>query len=374
MAAKKFKLSSWTLIIICSLSVQLLSAQDELPDKKEATAAQDKPVIVQIEVPNVKVIEKLQKKKNVDAITAYKKALEKYNVTMKAVMDKYWKFSDQILYMTPDEITTLIDSKSTEYVIIRCATTSIGTGMIHNGSGAAYNPGGTQMVATSEYGGNLNWSYTELKEENWEDDRDYWNGNTIMEFWRVEKMKKGLMKTPDVVARVALPEIFPDTASVVYGVKMVQHYLKSSLRTEKINYVQQLKADYALVRSKTVYVRSDRLDPELSEQEVKKIYTYPIRIVSKSEYETAIFNGEDGNAFIVIAPQVVALTYAFHSGGSALFNNYVFDVYLSRSLVMIGPPISSYYKTLYLGGNAGKPLANERVFEVLNKAVTPQEK
>src|SRR5580658_7563901 len=119
-------------------------AQMGLGKPDDVAAIKGRTLIVIVEKPDQKVIDKLNKKGKSEYIDDYKKAVDDYNTNLKDAVDKYWTFSKNVEYKTDDEAEEYIKQGSRNYAVLRCETIATGAGGLNVSRG-------------------LRWTYTDFK-------------------------------------------------------------------------------------------------------------------------------------------------------------------------------------------------------------------
>lgn len=321
------------LIILC-LTFFCINAKAQFGYGKieEIEQVQKRKLIVVIEEPREKILNKLTKRKKEDEKKNYLAALDEYNANMKIAVEKYWPYHNGFEYMTYNQVKDLQKkSGNTDYAVIYCISQSPST------MGAGY---------VSRDG--LNWSW-DMKEDS--EDRDYLDYFTTILVNRIEDMDK----TP--VYSNPLPDIFPNKADIIFGINNTKTYFDYRIRTkkngEKINQQkmmeQQIADNAPRLKNMTLFLRSDWLNKELQNDKIKEYYPYQYKVCPSSEIDDAIINQKENIAYVLILPYVVSSSRS----NMVIYMHYIYDAKTCDMMAYIRPSMGSMMGASY-SGKAGK--------------------
>jgi hypothetical protein len=255
------------------LSSSGLYAQMGMGKIEEIEEVQKRKLIVMIEEPREKMLNKIAKKAKRGSVEDYKADLKTYNENVKTVVEKFWPYNKSgIEYKTFDQIKALSKSKSKEYAVLICVSAE---------------PRST--TSGFNYAEGLYW-VKDIKED-FEDRDDAMFSvmavNTIEDF------------TGRPVFYVPLFDVFPTKASLVYGLKNIESYFKMRIETKKNGAKRQdeiEKAEAELSRraptlaNKTLIIREEWLDKELTKENLKNYYPYPYEICTREFMDDVAMN------------------------------------------------------------------------------------
>jgi len=263
----------------------------------EIDALKTRKLIVIVEEPQERVIKKLQRKKQIDKIEVYKKAINDYNSKMKAVVEKFWWFSKNgFEYKTFKEANELRKNKETdkEYAVLYCVTAAMYTSAFSGNSGVVESSG-------------LDWT-ADIEDQS--KDRDFYDSYTQMKV----SLLDDLNKVWKPIWYVALPDIFPTTTSLIFGMQNLQVYMDFRVRKkenkEDISAMGELKAsvkkNHPNLNTKTLLLREDILAKGMDKDKIAAVYPYKFEIVNKERMDSIVFSSDDNYLYALVIPSIVA--------------------------------------------------------------------
>ena len=106
--------------------------------------------------------------------------------------------------------------------------------------------------------------------------------------------------------KVNLINLVPTPSEIVYAVGHLQYILSyltaNSKHTVKTLLKKQLDLDRKFLKEKTLLIDEADVREKITEEEVKKIYTFPIKITNTTEIDDIIINRTKGYAILKIIP------------------------------------------------------------------------
>jgi hypothetical protein len=331
-------------VFLFGTSLQL-HAQLGMGKIEEIEAVQARKLIVMIEEPREKMLKKIAKKPKRGSVEDYKADLITYNENVKAVVEKFWPYNkSNIQYKTFDEIEALRKTKTEDYAVLACLSTEASS------FSAGYN-----------YSEGLHW-VKDIKDD-FEDRSDGMFSvllvNTIEDFG-----KKPVYFTP-------LFDVFPTKASLVYGIKTAQNYFDLRVQTKKNGVKmrdenQRLEEDMLkrapMLAEKTLLIRQEWLDKELTEANLKSFYPYKYMICDREFMDNVAMNLDGNYAYGVVLPYVISGSHK----NSVLYFQFVMDGADSQALCVVRPSTGSM---MLAGGLTGKAGNRNFTIKVMEKVV-----
>lgn len=309
-----------------------LHAQFGLGKIEEIEAVQKRKLIVMIEEPREKMLKKIAKRPKRGSVDDYKADLKIYNQNVKAVMEKFWPYNKEAIeYKTFDEIEALRKTKTKDYAVVACLSSEA------RSTSAGYN-----------YANGLHW-VRDIKEDF--EDRD--DGmfsvmivNTIEDF----------SKQP--VYFVPLFDVFPSRAALVYGVKNMESYFNMRIQTKKNGAKvrdemeraeEEMSKRAPKLAQKTLLIREEWLDKELTKDNLKNFYPYPYKICDRMFLDEVVMNQDANYAYGVELPYVMSTSHS----NSVLYFQYVMDGADSQPMCVVKPSTGSMMLAGSVTGKAG---------------------
>jgi hypothetical protein len=306
---------------------------------------------------NVKEIKEVQKRKLIVVLetvaakgkdnNSYINDINTYNENIKFIAEKYWPYNkDSIIYKTYDEVEKMKKMKSKNYAVLYCisATPSkLMSGYFHEN-------------------GIL-----------WEDDMDKHVldketlTSTNFEINLIEKFgKQAVYSTP-------LFEVFPNKSSLIFGIQNAISYfdfrVKKKEKEKNINAEEELNLmisqNASMLKSKTLLIREDWSDKEMSDDEIKKHYGYEYKICTKSEFETAIVNNDPGYAYFAVLPMVVSS----RDKNFVVFVQYIYNCEDHKLLGFVKPGLGALMGAGYFGKDAGDRTISKKSLKTFRKQI-----
>lgn len=309
-----------------------LHAQMGMGKIEEIEAIQLRKLIVMIEEPREKMLKKIAKHPRKGEVEDYTADLKAYNENIKTVIDKFWPYKKtEILYKTFDEIEALKKTKTKDYAVVACLSTKAST-----------------MHAGYKYAEGLYW-LKDIKDDF--EDRD--DGMfTVMLFNVIEDFGR------QPVFYVPLFDVFPTKSSLVYGLMNMENYFNMRIQVKKNNVKAKDERDRAeeemaarakKLPEKTLLIRSEWLDKELTEANFGKYYPYPYKICDRATMDDAVMNQDAKYAYGVELPYVVSSS----SRNFMIYLQYVMDATDSQPMCMVKPGGGSMMLAGSVTGKAG---------------------
>lgn len=319
------------MLLLLSTSAFAVHAQMGMGKVEEIEEVQKRKLIVMIEEPRDKMLVKIAKKAKRGSVEDYKADLKTFNENLKSVVEKFWPYNKtDIQYKTFDEIKDL-SRKSKEYAVLVCVSAEARS----TSSGFNYAEG-------------LDW-VKDIKED-FEDRKDDMFSvmavNTIEDF----------MRRP--VFYLPLFDVFPTKASLVYGVKGVESYFNTRIQTKKNGAKvrdemeraeEEMSKRAPMLANKTLLIREEWLDKELTKENLKNYYPYPYQICDRELMDRVIMNEDGKYAYGVVLPYVV-------SGGTRntiMYFQYVMDAADNQTMCLVRPSTGGMMLAGSVTGKAG---------------------
>lgn len=293
---------------------------------EEIEQVMSRKLIVLIEKPHAKVLDEIAKDAEHGSVDDYKKDLIEYNENIKLVAEKFWPYNKAgIQYMTYEEIESLQKSNSTDYAVLGCV--SVRSALIK--SGYVYEKG-------------LYW-IKDIKKDFEDRENDIFSQMIInkIEDWG---------KTP--VYQIALFDVFPSKAALVYGIKEIETFFNLrikkeregvKIKDERARLVEEVTLRAPKIAEKTLLIREEWLDKELTADNFKQYYPYKYQICDRETMDQIVMN-QDGNYAYGVQIPIVLPTLGGTTGnvdpnskGTTLYIQYVMDAADNRPMAFVIP-------------------------------------
>lgn len=311
---KSFQVSIFFVLFFAS--VLPLRAQFGMGKIEEIESVQSRKLIVMIEEPRENILKKIEKKPKRGSVEDYKADLKTYNSNIKSVVEKFWPYNkSDIQYKTFAEIEAIKKTKTKDYAVLACLSSEPRT------YSAGYN-----------YAQGLYW-VKDIKED-FEDRDDAMFSvmliNTIEDFG----------KTP--VFYLPLFDVFPIKASLVYGVKGIENYFNSriqakkngvTLRDQREDLMEQMSKRAPDIANKTLLIRQEWLDEELTVENLKNYYPYKYKICDREFMDNVVMNQDPNYAYGVVMPYVMSTG----TSNSVMYMQFVIDGADSQTVCLVMP-------------------------------------
>jgi hypothetical protein len=350
MNAKMFKpfLTLFSLLFVTQIYAQMGIGKIE-----EIEQVKSRKLIVMIEEPREKMLKKIEKRAKRGSVEDYKADLKSLNENMKAVVEKFWPYNKTgIQYKTFDEIEALKKTKSEEYAVLTCLSAKPST-----------------MGAGFKYAEGIYW-VKDIKE-------DFEDRDDLMVSMLIINTIEDWGKKP--VYYVPLFDVFPTKASLVYGVKGIEIYFNMRIQKKKNGVSQreqqelqevEMKIRAPKVANKTLLLRQEWLDEELTADNLKNYYPYKYQVCDRELMDKIVMEQDGNYAYGVVLPYVV-------SGGqrnSVIYIQYVMDGADSQPMCFVRPSMGSMMAAGSIGTKAGKRNFTIKIMEKVVEQVKGKSK
>ena len=232
---------------------------------------------------------------------AYEELVSANNTVLKYAFEKYWTFSKELQFVSQAEMTKKLKDEPQKYAAIILARY------------IDYSRwGGSQMIGyNQEHVGNVTYNVPHYAFSPVE----YVAENEIMEL---------RIMMPKRVFSIGLPRIVITEADAIYGVKQLQYYMQELDKEEKADAWKIIKTCRGeVLKGKTLLMSKEDMDPKLTDEEIKKVYTYPYKIVSQDEIDKALIEGTDCAIAVIVSAEAgkgnVSLQYLVNAGSGELY-------------------------------------------------------
>lgn len=232
------------------------------------------------------MIELLRKKKKGHEVSDYQRSVANYNAHFKAVVEKWWPYEQEVLYMTFQEADRLRRAKVKDAAVLYCA--HIENFTTKGDEGARKRNG-------------LDWPEN-FKTVNQK--REHWDTYTVMELKLIEELGKD-----KPVFSQNLANILPDGADLVFGLQMFLQYVKAAEdnhNVESRDLMDVLKQGEKSISEKTLLLPKKWLHPYLVERTIQAAYNYPYQIADNETYQHLVESGDSAYAYVQIIPEVLS--------------------------------------------------------------------
>ena len=274
----------WTIFLL--LLARVSQAQFGVCEPARLRELPARKLIVVTEMDSPRLIELLRRKRKSKEIDLYKAAVVQYNAWIREAVTRYWPYdAEHVQYMTFSEADRLRrGTKSKEYAVLYCA--HVENFMTKGNEGARRHAG-------------LVWAenFTEVNKK-----REHWDTYAVMELKLIEDLGNH-----NTVFSQNLSNVLPDKADLVFGLQILNRYIKADeAKAAKLSQMQDvLSFAGAKSDSTTLLLRKDWLHPYLNEHNVKSLYPYAYDVVDAGTYQSRV--GSDSTyAYVQIIPEVIS--------------------------------------------------------------------
>ena len=274
----------WTILLL--LTARVSQAQFGVCEPTRLRELPARKLIVVTEMDSPRLIELLRRKRKTKEIDLYKAAVAQYNAWIREVAPRYWPYQpENIEYMTFSEADRLRrGTKSKSYAVLYCAHVE---NFINKGTEGARRHSG------------LVWEedFTEVNKR-----REHWDTYAVMELKLIEDLGN-----PNTVFSQNLSNVLPDKADLVFGLQMLNRYIRAGeAKAPKLSEMQDVLS-YASSPSDstTLLLRKDWLHPYLNEHNVKPLYPNAYQVVDAGTYQSRV-GGDSTYAYVQIIPEVIS--------------------------------------------------------------------
>ncbi|GEM_PF-3159442 len=251
--------------------------------------------------------------KDPDLLKQYENELNTLNKYIKTVMDREWKFSQKIEYLTQEQADKILEEKNEKYCLLKVIQVQ------NYKMNDFYKPGSTSGFNTPQA-----WAYhMEL----------VGHGHGLVIKWAGEPKK-------NMVAS-AFPIIGLSEGTITFMIDNLQNQLHD-INDKGIDRISDLKKDVKSrapkLKNKTLYIpkslMADGLIKQIEKGKLDKYYQYKYKVVDNDELENAILSKDKEVAYLSVMP-----AYA-ETFGKELYNYFIVDAEDSRFLFMTGSAVA----------------------------------
>jgi hypothetical protein len=294
---------------------------------EDIQAVKKRDLIVMIEEPREKMLKRLQSKPKLGSVDDYKTDLAQYNENIKQVAEKFWPYKKtNIQFKTYSQIKELSKTKTKDFVVVVCLSAEA------NNYSRGY-----------KFYDGLYW-VKDIKEDF--EDRNDWMFSSMVVSLIEEFEKKSIFYSP-------LYDVFPTKASLAAGFMSIDPFFAGRIDSAEKNggkskggirgameasqNSQSMMAEIAKrtpkLTEKTLIIRKEWLDKDLTEETFKKIYPYKFQICDKAFMDNIVMNQDPSYAYGVLLPYVAS------TGTSNIVTNfhYVIDASDNQPLAIVSP-------------------------------------
>lgn len=268
------------LTLLLLLACITLKAQWGLAKKETVDALKSRTLIVVVEEPNAELMKKLDAAQK----EFYSKDVEEYNISMKELMPKYWKWNDKVEFKTRSEVEQLVKSKSKLFAYIENTKYKVNFANKMSLNATQKLKKGELMLMGGDY------------------------AETAMAVRLTDENSLG-----NPVYGIYLPSVFPSKGEMVFALKQLQLQLKYKSQGMKDGAINSLyKENAKQLVSKTLLLSKEKIS--LSEAEVKKVYPFTFQIVDMNRIEQAFLSDD-----------ATCVTFVFVPRAGGIVSTYVVD-------------------------------------------------
>jgi hypothetical protein len=328
-------------------------AQMGMGKPKEIKELAERKLIVITEEPSTKVIDKLKKKGQTAEIEKIQKMYDDFNALVKISVAQKWTMHQEVEYKTWTQFKKMDNKKREKYAAIyflskRAARTSSG-----------YVPA-KNLILNSDM------------DEETTTQHDFTSLFQTFTIDKAEDVPVDKIKFGNPVYSMTLPEVYPGALSVHFALQSTNIYFEQRLSGEKATMKsakKEIAENSARLKEKTLLIREDWKDDDLTAGIIKEIYPYAFKFVSKEELEASILAGENDKAWLVVLPYVNSNSRS----NSVIFVQQIIDNTDGQTLAMYMPSMGSMMLKGTIGGKSGKSYLTEKTLKEMVEKIDSKE-
>ena len=274
------------LILLLSIVVFNVKAGDD----DQARELKARGFIVQMLSEEPKILALLQKDKDPNKLTTYRKNIRESNDLIKKAVTRFWKHHKTVLYKTKAEIEAMKAAEEEKKKKLRKHYAVMSMDFF---SGRVKTREESAVLTDQQYTGDGNYLFIR-----------FWEGIQFV--------------------YTSIPHVIPTEADLVYAVRYLSNQIEGMEYGKDITKLCEENAPQ--MRSKTLLLTAWQAS-QLEAKDWEKYYPYPHKIVSQTEIDKAIVNADPNFAVIVYSDQsdtVVLKTMVLT--GTGQFAGYITDI------------------------------------------------
>ena len=332
------------IFLIALLFAQSLSAQMGMGKPKEIKELGNRKMVVITSALPKKAADKLKKKGKTAELAEIQKLYDSFNATVKDVMAERWTMHKTVEYKTWEEFKKMPDKKREKYGVLYFMS----------------------KQASRFSAGDISAGYLVLTPDMGDEKITDHNFASLFQTCTIDKAedvpvdKIKFNATP--VYGLTLPEVFPTALSIAFAITSINGYFEHRLSGEKVTrkkFMKEVAANSTRLKDKTLLVRDDWKDKELTLGQIKALYKHPVRVVSAKELEEAVMARDSQYAWFVVLPVVNSNSRTT----SVIFAHQIVDNVDGDVLGMYIPSMGSMMLKAYAGGTSGKDRMTEKTLK-----------
>jgi len=276
---KKCKHYSYLLMFFALYLANTVTLSAQFPTPAEMEKMKNRKMLVLVEQPEEEIIARLEKADK-GLIAIYKERLETYNSNLKTALQTFWTFQEDVKFVSIEEIKEIKKSKSKEYTVI--FTTSIS----YSGSTAH----------------DIDWS-DDLIKASMVDYHKYTQFGTIA-------LAVALIEDYGERTITSMPSnrYLPTKTEMACMVYTMNSILLGEIGPPQIT-LKDIDKNCPGLKTKTLLINKSNLSDQLSEEKLKSIYPYGLRVLDDKEIDELVFSKTPGIAYLYAYP-----IYLFNTG------------------------------------------------------------
>ncbi|HXB40881.1 MAG TPA: hypothetical protein VNZ49_10090 [Bacteroidia bacterium] len=231
--------------------------------KEQLEAVKTRKLAVILQTPNSKRLEEKDIKNSPEIIEKIKKYFDNLNSELKTIVPQYWTYTKNIEFITEEKAIQLCEAGNKEYAVMGFV---YNTGVGNVRTYLQYKEIGNQKeklgVPTSK-GDDKDWSYTD--------------GNCKIFVKPIE-----LLKIHTTHFEIPVGDLHPGKADIITGIQCLK------LMFEEGKELADVKTNKEIIKSKILLLNKDWMNAKLSEEDIKKAYPHPYKLVDAGEYNQIV--------------------------------------------------------------------------------------
>ncbi|PWJ45003.1 hypothetical protein [Sediminitomix flava] len=268
-------------------------AQFQQTNVKHLQEIKDRTLLVlEVSIP-AKTQKRITKKYGQQKLNEIQNTYVEFNSYVKELITKEWDFNKKVEYMPQDQFLSLSKKQKQKYAVLHFTS-----------------------YKYSRSSGQLPSSYVilapELIGEKDQANHKFRELHHALILNRGEKIYASSLKGPIVF--VNLPEPYPSFISSKFGIRNIKMTITNRMKGEKITkkgFYAEISKNAKELKNKTLLVKNSSLHKKFSFSQLKKLYKYPVKLVTDVEYEKYFKEESSDYAFLLVIPTVSSTTVIF---------------------------------------------------------------
>ena len=264
---------------LLALATFCANAQFLKTSKDDAFKIKNSKLIVALDVEDEKLVKKLGKRDK-EELFRYRMQIRGRNEAIQNAVEKYWNFSNDVVFLPLYEAFELLESDMEGHVLLQYGEyvdfEQFSTGFSANGKPTGWYRGSGNAIVYNPATKYTFFSY-------------------LISSFEISSEKS--------LAKVYLPSLYPSKPDAVFGIQHLEYilnYLVEKPQNEMRYFDKQISQNAPELKEMTLLIDEKELDSKLKATSIKEYYPYPYKVVSQAFINKAILQEEEQYAYIQI--------------------------------------------------------------------------